>query len=133
MNRFGVRGVAVLALGAVELTMASPTSATHCSNPAFENAAIAGLTQRNKAIDRAYVENYASAKANAFIGWRMVISAPVPCDPQLRIVRTHLLRNLGALWLSYAARAAGDITDGLALLVAASKEAVLANTAVSYT
>jgi hypothetical protein len=55
----------------------------------------------------------------------------VPCSSHLRDVRTHLLRKLGALWLSYAARAAGDITSGLALLVAASKEAALAKTALS--
>jgi hypothetical protein len=56
-----------------------------------------------------------------------VIAAPLPCNAHLQELRTHLRRNLGALWLSYAARAAGDITDGLALLVAASEEAVLAN------
>jgi hypothetical protein len=130
MDRFNIRGVAVLAVGAVLLPIASPAAATRCGDPVFEDAAIAALAQRNKAINQAYVENYASAKAHAFIGWRTVIAAPMPCNPHLRELRTHLIRHLGALWLSYAARAAGDITDGLALLVAASEEAVLANAAV---
>jgi len=131
MSRTYVRGAAVMALGAVALTIASPAVASSCSNPVFESAAIAAVTQRNKAIGEAYLENYASAKADAFNGWRTVIEAPVPCNSQLKNVRTHLLHHLGALWLSYAARAAGDVTSGLALLVAASKEAVLANAAVS--
>jgi len=131
VNRFDVRGAAVLALGAAVLTIASPASATSCSDSVFENAALAALAQRNRAIGEAYVEKYASAKADAFVGWRTVIDAPVPCNSKLRDVRTHLVRNLGALWLSYAARAAGDTTAGIALLVAASKEAALANTAVS--
>ena len=121
----------MLALGAAVLTIASPASATSCSDSVFENAALAALAQRNRAIGEAYVEKYASAKADAFVGWRTVIDAPVPCNSKLRDVRTHLVRNLGALWLSYAARAAGDTTAGIALLVAASKEAALANTAVS--
>ena len=133
MNRFDVRSVAVLALGTVMLAVASPAAAISCSDRAFENAALAAVGQRNKAIDKAYVENYAAAKAEAFVGWRTVVDGPLPCTSQLQGVRTHLLRNLGALWLSYAARAAGDLTDGLALLVAASKEAVLANAAVSDT
>jgi hypothetical protein len=62
MNRFNIRGVTVLALGAVLLPITSPAAATRCSDPVFENAAIAALAQRNKAIGQAYVENYAAAK-----------------------------------------------------------------------
>jgi hypothetical protein len=131
VSRFDVRSVAVLALGAVALTTASPAVASNCSNSVFENAAIAALGQRNKAIGQAYLENYTSAKADAYIGWRTVIEAPEPCDSRLRNVRRHLLRHLGALWLSYAARAAGDIDYGLAFLVAASREAALTNAAVA--
>ena len=133
MDSFNIRGVAVLALGAVLLPIASPAAATRCSDPVFENAAIAAVGQRNKAIAEAYVENYASAKADALVAWRTVIEAPVPCNSQLRDVRTHFIRHLGALWLSYAARAAGDVTTGLDLLVAASKEGALVDTAVSHT
>jgi len=131
MSRFDIRGVAVLSLAAVALITASPAVAAGCSDPGFESAAIAALGQRNKAIGQAYLDNYASAKADAFVGWRTVIEAPVPCDSRLRNVRRHLLRHLGALWLSYAARAAGDIDYGLAFLVAASREAALANAAVA--
>jgi hypothetical protein len=131
MSRFDGRGVAVVALGAVVLTTASPAAAARCSDAVFGSAAIDALAQRNKAIGHAYAENYASAKADVLVGWRTLIAARVPCDSHLRDARTHLLRNLGALWLSYAARAAGDTISGLALLVAASREAVLANAAVS--
>jgi len=131
MNLFGIRRVAVVALGVVALTSPSPAAASSCSDRLFAGAALAALAQRNEAISEAYLENYASAKADAFVGWRAVIGARVPCDLQLRKVRAHLLRNLGALWLSYAARAAGDVDGGLALLVAASKEAVLADAVVS--
>jgi hypothetical protein len=124
---------AVLALGAVALMLAIADSAgaASCNDLVFENAAIAAVVQRNKAIGEAFVENYASARGDAFVGWRTVIGAPLPCIWKLRYVRTHLLSNLGDLWLSYAAMAAGDMTDGLALLVAASREAALANAAVS--
>ena len=127
MNRL----LAVLGLGAMVVTIASPAAASTCSDPVFENAALAALGQREKAIGEAYVENYVSAKADAFVGWRTMIGGPMPCNSTLRYVRAHLIRNLGALWLSYAAMAAGDTTSGLALLVAASKEAALANGALS--
>jgi hypothetical protein len=123
--------LAVLALGALVATTASPAAASTCSDPVFENAALAALAQRNQAIGDAYAGDYASAKADVFIGWRVTIDARRPCNLQLRTLRKHLLGNLGALWLSYAAMAAGDLTDGLAFLVAASKEAVLANAAVA--
>jgi hypothetical protein len=118
MNRFNLR-------------KAPPAVAAGCSNPDFEHAAIAALAERNKAIGNAYVGDYAAAKAAAFAGWRTVTRVRVPCNVQLREVRKHLLRNLGILWLLYGAMAVGDITDGVALLVAASKEAGLANAAVS--
>jgi hypothetical protein len=127
MNRL----LAVLGLGAMVVTIASPATASTCSDPVFENAALAALAHRNRAISDAYVGDYASAKADVFIGWRVTIDARVPCNLQLQEVRKHLLRNLGALWLGYAAMAAGDVTDGLAFLVAASKEAALANVAVA--
>jgi hypothetical protein len=123
--------LATFGLAAVLLTGGSPAAGTSCNDPVFENGALAALGQREKAIGEAYVENYASAKADAFVGWRTVIDGPVPCNSALRNVRPHLIRNLGALWLSYAAMAAGDTTSGLALLVAASKEAALANGALS--
>ena len=123
--------LATLGLAAVLLTIGSSAAGTGCSNPVFENTALAALGQREKAIGEAYVENYASAKADAFVGWRTMIGGPVPCNSTLRYVRTHLIRNLGALWLSYAAMAAGDTSSGLALLVAASEEAALANGALS--
>jgi hypothetical protein len=121
---------AVLALptsGAVIvcLTIAPATSAAGCRNLAFEKAAVAAIAQRTRAIGEAYVENYVSAKAEIFIGWRTMMNAPVPCNSQLRKARTHLVRHLGALWLSYTAMAAGDTFDGLALLVTAAKEAHL--------
>jgi hypothetical protein len=103
--------------------IAPALSAAGCSNPVFKNAGVAALAQREQAIGDAYVGNYESAKGHAFIGWRKLIKVPAPCDAHMRTVRTHLVRNLGALWLSYTAMAAGDSIDGLSLLVSASKEA----------
>jgi hypothetical protein len=116
---------ALLASAAVYLFLTSATaaSAAVCRDTAFQKAAVTAVAQRTKAIGEAYLENYASAKADAFTGWRTMMNGPVPCSLRLREARTHLLRNLGALWLSYTAMAAGDITDGLAFLVVAAKEA----------
>jgi hypothetical protein len=121
---------AVLALSAsgavfVFLTIAPAASAAGCGNLAFEKAAVAAIAQRTKAIGEAYVENYASAKAEVFIAWRTMMNALVPCNSRLRKARTHLARSLGALWLSYTAMAAGDTFDGLVLLLTAAKEAHL--------
>jgi hypothetical protein len=122
-----MRGVshALLALGAVFVLscFAPAVSAAGCNNPVFESAGAAALALRTEAIGDAYVGNFASAKADAFRGWRTLIKAPAPCTLQMRKARGHLIRNLGALWLSYTAMAAGDTPDGLSLLVAASKEA----------
>jgi hypothetical protein len=116
---------ALLAVGAVLTSsmIAPASSVATCSDLGFENAAVAALAQRTEAIDDAYLEQYRAAKADAFAGWRKTINAPGPCSSQLLGVRRHLARNLSALWLSYAAMAAGDATDGLSFLVAASKEA----------
>jgi hypothetical protein len=117
--------LALLAVGAVFVFSTIPPagSAAACSDLAFENAAVAALAQRTEAINDAYLDRYGSAKADAFTSWRTAIDDPGPCSSRLRRVQRHLVRNLGALWLSYTAMAAGDFTDGLSLLVAASKEA----------
>jgi hypothetical protein len=102
-------------------------SAGACSNPSFAKAELAAVVQRKNAIGAAYVQHYALAAAEVFIGWRTMVDARMPCDPRLRTVRRHFLRNLGDLWRSYTAMAAGDMVDGLSWLASASKEAARAN------
>jgi hypothetical protein len=125
----GRRIVATLvAAGAVAAGAIAPVaSAVACSDPSFDKARLAAVGHRKNAIDAAYVDNYALAAADALIGWRTISNARVPCNSQLRNVRTHFLRNLGDLWRSYTAMAADDIVDGLFWLASASKEAARAN------
>jgi len=129
-SRSKTRSIAatLVAAGAVAADAIAPAAAaTGCSDPAFQKAEVAAVAQRTNAIGAAYVQNYRLAAAASFIGWRTTISARVPCSPQLRNVRTHLLRNLGDLWRSYTATAAGDTIDGLSWLALASTEAARAN------
>jgi hypothetical protein len=108
-------------------TLASAASAAGCSDLVFRNAVVVAIEQREHAIDEAYIANYASAKADAFVAWRTLMNAPVPCASLLRSVRMYLVRNMGAVWLSYAAMAAGDVTGAVFLLVIASKDGAIAS------